>query len=213
MSGTVRPRELVAAWVEAFNRADVDALAGFYAEDAVNHQVAESPVTGKAAIREMFRREISDSAQMLRRAYDAGVPLLCGSEAGFSMTPYGDWHFRELEVFVRDLGLSPLQAIQCATQANAFALRLTGQVGEIAAGRLADVIVVDADPTRDIRVLGDRTHLRHVLIGGREVDLKPPGPRRDPPGWRVSTYGARLTRDVALGKTDPKTPDTPEHEL
>ncbi len=50
----MRPKELVAAWVEAFNRADAEALAGFYAEDAVNHQVAEAPVVGRAAIREMF---------------------------------------------------------------------------------------------------------------------------------------------------------------
>src|SRR5262245_19900128 len=48
------PRELVVAWVEAFNRADVDALDAFYAEDAINHQVAESPVAGRTAIREMF---------------------------------------------------------------------------------------------------------------------------------------------------------------
>ena len=48
------PRELVAAWVEAFNRADAQALASFYAEDAINHQVAESPVQGREAIRQMF---------------------------------------------------------------------------------------------------------------------------------------------------------------
>jgi hypothetical protein len=48
------PRQLVRAWVEAFNRTDVDALAAFYAEDAVNHQVAEAPVRGRAAIRDMF---------------------------------------------------------------------------------------------------------------------------------------------------------------
>lgn len=48
------PRELVAAWVEAFNRTDVDALADFYAEDAINHQVAESPFAGREAIRAMF---------------------------------------------------------------------------------------------------------------------------------------------------------------
>lgn len=48
------PKVLVAAWVEAFNRKDVEALAGFYAEDAVNHQVAESPVVGRDAIRAMF---------------------------------------------------------------------------------------------------------------------------------------------------------------
>lgn len=48
------PRELVHAWVEAFNRADADALAAFYAEGAINHQVAEAPVHGRAAIRQMF---------------------------------------------------------------------------------------------------------------------------------------------------------------
>lgn len=48
------PRELVRQWVAAFNRADADALAAFYAEDAVNHQVAESPVQGRAAIHDMF---------------------------------------------------------------------------------------------------------------------------------------------------------------
>lgn len=48
------PRALVTAWVEAFNRKDVEALASLYAEDAVNHQVAESPVEGRAAIRAMF---------------------------------------------------------------------------------------------------------------------------------------------------------------
>jgi limonene-1,2-epoxide hydrolase len=50
----MKPGQLVEAWVEAFNRADVDALAAFYAEDAVNHQVAEAPIRGRAAIREMF---------------------------------------------------------------------------------------------------------------------------------------------------------------
>ncbi len=48
------PRTVVAAWVEAFNRKDVEALAALYAEDAVNHQVAEAPVEGREAIRAMF---------------------------------------------------------------------------------------------------------------------------------------------------------------
>jgi len=59
----VEPRALVQAWVDAFNRADVAALAAMYSEDATNHQVAEAPVTGRAAIREMFAREFA-RAQM-----------------------------------------------------------------------------------------------------------------------------------------------------
>ena len=55
----MRPKEVVEAWVRAFNRADADALADLYAESAVNHQVAEAPVEGKAAIRAMFAREFA----------------------------------------------------------------------------------------------------------------------------------------------------------
>jgi limonene-1,2-epoxide hydrolase len=49
------PKQLVQTWVEAFNRRDVEALAAMYEDDAVNHQVAELPVQGRIAIREMFR--------------------------------------------------------------------------------------------------------------------------------------------------------------
>lgn len=48
------PRQVVESWVAAFNRADSDALAALYADDAVNHQVAETPVAGREAIRGMF---------------------------------------------------------------------------------------------------------------------------------------------------------------
>lgn len=50
----MQPRQLVIAWVEAFNRADVEALAAFYTDDATNHQVAEAPIHGRAAIQVMF---------------------------------------------------------------------------------------------------------------------------------------------------------------
>ena len=55
------PKQIVKAWVDAFNRANADALAAFYAENAVNHQVAESPVEGRAAIRAMFAREFANA--------------------------------------------------------------------------------------------------------------------------------------------------------
>jgi limonene-1,2-epoxide hydrolase len=50
----MQPRQVVQAFVEAFNRADPDALAALYTEDAINHQVAESPVQGREDIRRMF---------------------------------------------------------------------------------------------------------------------------------------------------------------
>ncbi len=55
------PAELVNQWVAAFNRADADALADFYHVDAINHQVAEEPVSGREAIHAMFRREFANA--------------------------------------------------------------------------------------------------------------------------------------------------------
>jgi limonene-1,2-epoxide hydrolase len=51
----------VKKWVEAFNSGDAAAMAEFYSDDAVNHQVANEPVTGKDSIRQMFRDEFSAS--------------------------------------------------------------------------------------------------------------------------------------------------------
>lgn len=54
------PREVVAAWVEAFNRASADELADFYAENAINHQVAGgAQLEGREAIRANFLREFA----------------------------------------------------------------------------------------------------------------------------------------------------------
>jgi limonene-1,2-epoxide hydrolase len=53
------PKSVVLAWIDAFNRADIEALTSFYSENAVNHQVAEAPIEGKQAIREMFAREFA----------------------------------------------------------------------------------------------------------------------------------------------------------
>lgn len=55
------PRDMLKKWVEAFNKADVDALVSFYADDAINHQVANPEVIGKAAIREMFEQEFAQA--------------------------------------------------------------------------------------------------------------------------------------------------------
>jgi limonene-1,2-epoxide hydrolase len=55
------PKELIEAWVAAFNRGNADEIAAFYHDDAVNHQVALEPVTGREAIHAMFVREFAQA--------------------------------------------------------------------------------------------------------------------------------------------------------
>ena len=135
-------------------------------------------VNAGVGMQDIFRGEIKATAAMMRKAYDAGVPLLCGSESGFALTPYGHWHARELEVFVNELGLTPTEAITCATKNNAIAMRMDGELGVVAEGYRADVIVVDADPSADVTVLQDRSKLRAVISRGAAVDLSQPWPER-----------------------------------
>lgn len=57
----MEPRDVVRQWVDAFNRGDADGLAELYAEDATNHQVPETAVVGREAIRAMFAREFAQA--------------------------------------------------------------------------------------------------------------------------------------------------------
>jgi hypothetical protein len=55
------PKEVVEKFVQAFNDADPELLANLYAETAINHQVAEQPVEGRAAIRKMFENGFAEA--------------------------------------------------------------------------------------------------------------------------------------------------------
>lgn len=57
----MKPRELVKIWVELFNEGDAHKIADLYHVDAINHQVANAPVEGQAAIKEMFEKEFAQA--------------------------------------------------------------------------------------------------------------------------------------------------------
>tara|TARA_Y100000766_G_scaffold269154_1_gene265888 strand:- start:637 stop:1944 length:1308 start_codon:yes stop_codon:yes gene_type:complete len=142
--------------------------------------------------KDIFEKEIQDNVPIFRKAYEAGVPFICGSESGFSVTPYGDWHYKELEVFVEKLGLSPLEAITCATKNAASAMK-RDDIGVIAEGKIADLLVVDGDPSKDVKILGDKDLIHHVFLDGKDINLTPAPKRiKDPHGWRISAYSNKI---------------------
>lgn len=147
----------------------------------------------------VFAGELEHTGSKLREAYDAGVKLLCGSESGFSMTPYGHWHAREMEVFVQHLGLTPLQAITCATKDNAVALDEDGETGCLASGYRADVLILDGDPSKNVSLLSDKSTFRHLFCRGKQVDLSPMPARSMFRGEQTSGWSEiALTREVAF---------------
>ena len=98
------------------------------------------------------------------RLFKTGVKLMAGSDCGWGVYPFG--HFdRELKAMV-DAGLTPTQAIESATSNNAELLGIASDVGTVDAGKLADLIVIDGDPSADITVIGNVTA---VFRGGERV--------------------------------------------
>jgi imidazolonepropionase-like amidohydrolase len=116
----------------------------------------------------------------LRKAVAAGIPFMTGTDSGFAITPYGEWHAKELELFVDDLGFSPAAALRAATETNAGFMTGGDQLGALEAGRAADFIVLDGSPLADIRVLQDKRRLRAVYLAGKELRIadRPYDPRQ-----------------------------------
>jgi imidazolonepropionase-like amidohydrolase len=112
--------------------------------------------------------------KLMHKARELGIRLLVGTDTGNNtITPHGELHAKELEIFVKHGGYSPMEAIVAATRDNAMAVGLDGQVGVLAPGMLADVIVLNKDPIADITMLQGGKHLTHVIKDGKCVDLDP----------------------------------------
>jgi imidazolonepropionase-like amidohydrolase len=112
--------------------------------------------------------------ELMHKARKLGIRLLVGTDTGNnSFTRHGELHAKELEIFVKHGGYSPMEAIVAATRDNAMAVGLDGQVGELKPSQLADIIVLDKDPIADITVLQNTKNLSWVIKDGKIIDLDP----------------------------------------
>src|SRR5712691_6796438 len=83
--------------------------------------------------------------QNLRKVWDAGIPVVMGTDAGNIGTLHGPSVFREMEIMTR-AGLAPLQVLRSATSNGAKAMGMEREIGTLAPGKLADLVILDADP-------------------------------------------------------------------
>jgi imidazolonepropionase-like amidohydrolase len=93
------------------------------------------------------------------------VRVLPGGDYGFPYTPHGTYA-RDLWLFVKILGFSPAETLVAATRLGGELMGRPGELGVIAPGALADLLLVDGDPLADIAVLQDRRALRLIMKGG-----------------------------------------------
>lgn len=116
---------------------------------------------------EVGRRIEEHTWRLVGLAHHAGVGILAGTDA--SDEPYvfaGSGLHDELVLLVR-AGLSPLEALQTATLNPARYLEATDSLGTVAPGKLADLVLLDANPLEDIR---NTKRIHAVVAGGRLID-------------------------------------------
>lgn len=109
--------------------------------------------------------ELAHGAGVMKTLKQAGVRLLPGGDYGFAWNPHGT-NARDLEHFVNLLGFTPMEAIVAATRWGGEIMMRGHELGQIREGYLADLLLVDGDPSRDIRLLQDRAKLLAVMKGG-----------------------------------------------
>lgn len=100
--------------------------------------------------------------QFTRALFEAGVPLTAGTDSGNPFTVPGASFHRELELLVA-AGIPALDVLRIATRNGARSLGMEGELGSIAPGKLADLVLLDADPIQDIR---NTRRIAYVVQGG-----------------------------------------------
>jgi len=95
-----------------------------------------------------------------------GIRVLPGGDYGFPYNPIGT-NARDLQWFVELLGYTPTEALVAATKLGGELMGRGDLLGQVKAGYLADLLLVDGDPTRDVRVMQDHSRLLTIMKDGK----------------------------------------------
>jgi imidazolonepropionase-like amidohydrolase len=152
-------------------RDDVWVCPGLHYVFAMVHGHAEPwGMTTDRLERSGYRRELDSLVTSLQKLHAAGIRILAGGDFGHQWTHHGTYA-AELERYVDLVGMTPVEAIHTATRNTAPLVGL--DTGEVRDACLADLVVLDGDPTTDIALLQRSDRRRAVMKGGHFVYLNP----------------------------------------
>lgn len=109
------------------------------------------------------RKVAMNSHQNMKKAYQAGVKIVMGTDSGIA--PHGQ-NLRELG-YLCDIGMTPMEAIQAGTKNAAELVGMDKKIGTLEKGKLADVIISQSDPIKDIKSLGSHENIVLVMKEGK----------------------------------------------
>lgn len=122
-----------------------------------------------------YERELEAAIDTLKKMHKRGIRICIGGDYGFAWTPQGT-NAKDIATFVEMLGFTPMEAIMAATRHGGDIMNMGNELGMIREGYLADLILIDGDPIRDVRILQDSSKILAIMKDGQF--FKEPGERR-----------------------------------
>lgn len=144
---------------------------------------------------EQFRQGYENGKEFVRRFARAGGRLFIGTDLGGTAFVPGLIVHREMRVWVEEVGLAPMQAILAATRDSAALVRKDAVLGTVEPGKIADLLIVNADPLADIK---NTQKIEMVIKDGQIVD-RALDPSYASPFREVGSEGAHNTSFAVPG--------------
>jgi imidazolonepropionase-like amidohydrolase len=129
------------------------------------HEAGKYGLPSTPAARERIGRDLELTIAVMKDLKRRGVRVLPGGDYGFRWNPHGR-NARDLELFVDLLGFTPMEAIVAATKSGGEIMGRPHELGRLAKGYLADLLLVDGDPLADVRILQDAARLVAIMKDG-----------------------------------------------
>jgi imidazolonepropionase-like amidohydrolase len=130
------------------------------------NEAAQWGISSQVAESLGIRRELEIGIQNMKELKKRGVRILPGGDYGFAWNPNGT-NARDIEHFVNLLGFSPLDAILSATRLGGEIMMMGHELGQVKAGFLADLILVDGNPLANVQILQDADKLLAIMKDGQ----------------------------------------------
>jgi len=130
-------------------------------------KVVQLPIPHPGA--EVAMRQLRRKAAVLRVMHRAGVPVLAGTDGPMAASVPGFSLHDELRLLVKEAGFTPAEALRAATFNPAVFLGKEAEMGSVEAGKVADLVLLEADPLKDIENV---RRIATVIADGRVFDRK-----------------------------------------
>ena len=133
---------------------------------ASTYEAGPHGITPEMAIEAGFKYELEVACENMADLHKRGVRVLPGGDYGLTWNPNGT-NARDIEHFVKLIGMSPMDAIVSATRMGGEIMGMGDELGQVRDGFIADLLLVDGDPLKDVSILQDKDRLRMIMQGGQ----------------------------------------------